>query len=140
MRVSCGHRVIVGGGEPQVHLAMIMVANTGERPFKISAVSIRRGFLKRHHGIIKLGEQTAFSDRLLVQLNDGDESKFGTELDSQTNWVAAMKKECKTWLDVASIRITIHCTNGQKRTIKPERHLLNKIYQGVKENSTNVIG
>jgi len=130
MSAFCGHRVVVGGRVP-IKLASIMVTNTGDRPFRISTISIRHGLLKRQHGIIKIGAATEHCEALLRVLNDGDQALFGFELESATNWVAHLTKECRHWLDVETIRITIHCTNGQRRVLKPERGLLRHIYEGV---------
>lgn len=130
MSAFCGYRVVVGGREP-VKLASIMVTNTGDRPFRISTISIQHGLLKKQHGIIKIGAATENCESLLRVLNDGDQAHFGFELESATNWVAHLTQECHHWLDVESIRVTIHCTNGQKRVLKPERGLLRHIYEGV---------
>jgi hypothetical protein len=135
MSAQCGRRVIIGG-RSKADLASILVANTGDRPFRISAISIRYGLLKKHHGIIKIGAATEHCEALLRVLNDGDQAHFGFELKSDTNWVADMSKYCRHWLDVKTIRVTIHCTNGQKRVLKPERELLRHIYEGVRKRKS----
>lgn len=137
MQAICGRRIMVGGNQ-QVDLASILVTNTGGRPFKISSISIRHGLLKRNYGIIKLGQATEYCAQLLTPLNDGDSSHFGVEIDSDANWVGHMVRDCNTWIDVQTIRITIHCTNGQRRTIKPEKPLLQHIYNQVAERKKHM--
>lgn len=127
LSVSCGVRVIVGGSTPPVRLASILVTNTGDRQFKISAISIRHGLFKRKNGIIKIGAPTEYCESLLRVLNDGDQALFGFPLDSATNWVAHMENSCRTWIDVATLRVTIHCSNGQSVVIKPEKNLLDEV-------------
>lgn len=127
LSVSCGVRVVVGGDTPPAHLASIMVTNTGGRQFKVSNISLQHGLIKKEYGIIKIGAPTDFCESLLRVLNDGDQAHFGFPLDSETNWVSAMGRDCRTWLDLATLRVTIHCSNGQSVKIKPEKPLLDVI-------------
>lgn len=127
LSVICGVRVMVGGGAAPVHLASIMVTNTGDRQFKISNISIQHGLIKKEYGVLKIGAPTEYCESLLRVLNDGDQAHFGFPLESETNWVATMGSDCRTELDIATIRITIHCSNGQSVKIKPEKPLLDFI-------------
>lgn len=127
LSVVCGIRVIVGGGAGSVHLASIMVTNTGDRQFKISNISIQHGLIKKEYGVLKVGAPTDYCESLLRVLNDGDQAHFGFPLESDTNWVATMGRNCRSKLDIATIRITIHCSNGQSVKIKPEKPLLDVI-------------
>ncbi|MCY1304477.1 hypothetical protein D9M70_542350 [compost metagenome] len=74
----------------------------------------------RQEGIIKLDKPTEFLNPLFKVLNDGGQTHFGFPLDSETNWVASMGKDFRNWLDLATFRVTIHCSNGQSVTVKPE--------------------
>jgi len=129
----CGVRVIVSGSK-QDRLASIMVTNVGDRPVRISTIGLSHGLLKKSHGIIKIGEKTEFCESLLRVLNDGDQAHFGFPLNSETNWIAHQGKEFQNWLDLATFRVTIYCSNGQKLKIKPERALLDEIRARMKEN------
>lgn len=124
LSVTCGERVMIGGGTQPVRLASIMVVNTGGRQVRISNISLRHGLLKKSYGIIKIGSPTEHCESLLRVLNDGDQAHFGFPLDSETNWVSGITKEFRSWLDLATFRVTIHCSNGQSVTVKPEQPLL----------------
>lgn len=137
MNAFCGYRVLAGAGE-QVRLASISVTNTGERPFKISCISISYGLFMKKHGVIKLGAASNYCDRLLVQLNDGDSSHFGVPIEG-SNWFTHLADECGGWLEVATIRVTIHCTNGQKHKIRPEPTLRKMILDGVSNRQAHKI-
>lgn len=127
LSVVCGIRVMVGGGAAPAQLASIMVTNTGDRQFKISSITIQHGLIKKEYGFIKIGAPTENCESLLRVLNDGDQAHFGFPLESETNWVAAMGRDCQTDLDIATIRLTIHCSNGQSFKVKPEKPLLDFI-------------
>lgn len=127
LAVVCGIRIIVDDQKPLVRIAAITVTNTGDRQFKVSNISIRHGIFKKKHGIIKIGAPSEHCESLLRALNDGDQALYGFPLESPGNWVVAMGSSCRTWIDIATLRITIHCSNGQSKTIKPEKLLLDEI-------------
>ncbi|MBP5958153.1 hypothetical protein ICA16_20965 [Pseudomonas anatoliensis] len=129
----CGIRVIISGAE-QTRLASIMVTNVGDRPFRISTIGLSHGLLIKHHGIIKIGATTEYCESLLRVLEDGDRAHFGFLLDSDSNWIAHQGRDFHNWLDLATFRVTIYCTNGQSLKIKPERELLNEIWSKMKQN------
>lgn len=54
LSVVCRIRIIVGGGAGSVHLASIMVTNTGDRQFKNSNISIQHGLIKKEYGVLKV--------------------------------------------------------------------------------------
>lgn len=126
LSVSCGIRQIIENRQVGPKMATIQVTNTGERPFKISAISLRHGLFRKSHGIIKMGMQTPYCEAILKILNDGDSSFYGFPL-HENNWVSTMADEFKGRLDLYTFRITLHCSNGQKKSIKPEKPLLEHI-------------
>ena len=132
IQATCGVRIMVGTGMNPTTLASIMVTNIGERPFKISAIALTHGLVKKSHGIIKIGAPTEFCDQLLRVLNDGKQSHFGFLLDSDSNWVAHQGRDFKSWIDLMTFRVTIHCTNGQSLKLKPEKKLLDEIAKRMK--------
>lgn len=132
IQAICGVRTMVGTGMNPTTLASIMVTNIGERPFKISAIALTHGLVKKSHGIIKIGAPTEFCDQLLRVLNDGEQSHFGFLLDSDSNWVAHQGRDFKNWIDLMTFRVTIHCTNGQSLKLKPEKQLLDEIAKRMK--------
>lgn len=118
----CGIRVMIDG-EQHTRLVSITVTNTGFRSFKISNLGLTHGLIKKTQGIIKPGPPSAFRDAILQQVNDGDSSHFGYEIDAD-NWVKTVGAQFKTWLDVETFRVIICFSNGQVLKIKPERPLL----------------
>jgi hypothetical protein len=130
----CGIRVIVSGSK-QDRLASIMVTNVGDRPVRISTIGLSHGLFRKSHGIIKIGAPTEFCESLLRVLNDGDQAHFGFALDSDTNWIAFQGREFRNWIDLATFRVTIYCTNGQKIKVKPERPLLDEIRTRMKQHA-----
>lgn len=133
LSVVCGVRVVVGNGTNSAHLASILVTNVGDRPVRVSGISLRHGLLKKKHGIIKIGAATEYCESLLRTLVDGDQAHFGFQLNSDRNWVASIGREIRNKLDLETLRVTIHCSNGQSVTVKPERPLLDFIHKGMKE-------
>jgi len=129
----CGIRVMVSGRE-QARLASIMVTNTGDRPVRISTIGLSHGLFKKSHGIIKIGAPTEFCESLLRVLNDGDQAHFGFPMNSEPNWIDHQGKDFRNWIDLATFRVTIYCTNGQSMKIKPERTLLDEIRTRMKQN------
>lgn len=134
IQATCGVRTIVGAEINPTTLASIIVINVGERPFKICAIGLSHGLLKKTHGIIKIGAPTEFCDQLLRTLNDGEQSHFGFLLESNSNWVAHQGRNFKNWIDLMTFRVTIHCTNGQSLRLKPEKQLRDEIAKRMKAN------
>lgn len=135
----CGIRVMIADGE-QARLASIMVTNIGDRPVRISTIGLSHGLIKKSHGIIKIGAPTEYCESLLRILNDGDQAHFGFPLNSETNWVAHQGKDFRSWIDLATFRVTVYCTNGQSLKIKPERALLEEIRSRMKQNKASACG
>lgn len=133
LSVTCGIRVIVEDVK-HTRLASIMVTNTGGRQVKISNIGLRHGLFRKNYGIIKISQPTEYSESLLRVLNDGDQAHFGFPLDSDSNWVAGMGKEFRNWIDLTTFRVSIHCSNGQSVTVKPEKPLLNHIREQMHKN------
>ncbi|MDR6915090.1 hypothetical protein J2X66_001955 [Pseudomonas sp. 3296] len=130
----CGIRVIVSGSK-QDRLVSIMVTNVGDRPVRISTIGLSHGLFRRTHGIIKIGAPTEFCESLLRVLNDGDQAHFGFALDSDTNWIAFQGREFRNWIDLATFRVMIYCTNGQSIKVKPECQLLDEIRTRMKQHA-----
>lgn len=133
LSARCGIRQMIENNQVGPKMATIQVSNLGERPFKISAIALRHGLFKRSHGIIKITAPTQYCEAILKVLNDGDSSFFGFPL-NERNWVSQMADEFKGWIDLHTFRVTIHCSNGQRRTIKPERALLAHMAEQMKSN------
>ncbi|MGX1087406.1 hypothetical protein [Pseudomonas sp. AP3_22 TE3818] len=133
LSVMCGIRTIVGGGIPPENLVSMIVTNAGERPFKISSITVQHGVFKKQHGFIKIGAATQHCESLFRLLNDGDQAHFGFPLEDEHNWVSAMARDCRTDLDISTIRLTIHCSNGQSLKFKPEKPVLEFIREKMRK-------
>lgn len=136
--VTCGIRTMVGGGAAPVTLANIGVTNAGDRPVRIAAITLKHGFFKTRQGIIKIEQPTEYCESLLRVLNDGDVALFGFPIDEPRNWVSYLKREVRSPLELSSLRVTVHCTNGQKVRVKPEASLLAEIRKGMKEHRNKI--
>jgi hypothetical protein len=118
----CGHRIIFEHGKDlQQDLISIVITNIGSRSTVISNIGLRFGLFQKKYGIIKIleGEFTQPIPKILV---DGEQGHWGFELDDQRSWITNLfnNQFITSWLDVQTMYIEIHTTNGGSFRFRPE--------------------
>lgn len=123
LRGYCGHRLLVGAGGPTHELVSIVVTNVGNRSTVVSHVGLRVGLLRKRYAFITLVKDQ-FSEGIPRPLADGEQAHWGIPLDENRSWIADLCKDfITTRLDVETMKIQIHTTNGGTTDIRPEEPL-----------------
>jgi len=133
---TCGHRIVFEHGkDAQHHLISIFVTNIGARSTVISNISLRFGLIKKKYGIIKILEGE-FTQPIPKTLVDGEQGHWGFELDDHKTWITDLfrKEFITSWLDVKTMYIEVHTTNGGSFRFRPEPPLRKMILDLYKES------
>ena len=125
----CGHRVVVERGQENKELISVFVTNTGTRPTVIKSIGLRFGLFRKRYGILKL-QKDEYMDPMPRPLGDGEQAHWGIPLDKERKWIddLFLKDFAKTWLDVESMVLQIHTTNGGTHSFRPEKALRTMIH------------
>ena len=117
-----GHRTIVGGGMPTVEVLTVAATNISQRPTTITNRSFSMGlFFWRRHGIITF-MQTPNSHGIPKELTDGDRGNWCAELGANEEWISNLVSKFNMgWVDVQTLRIYLHTSNGGSTKLVPEK-------------------
>jgi hypothetical protein len=122
LRGYCGHRLIVGGGMPQVEVFSIHVSNVSQRPTVVTNISLRCGLFKsKKQGIITM-MASSISHGIPKPLADGDTAQWSVELGNDQAWfVDLIEKFEMDWLAIQTLKFGVHTSNGGTTYFRPER-------------------
>lgn len=120
----CGHRVVVEKGQENTDLISIFITNTGSRPTVIKSIGLRFGLFQKRYAILKL-QLDDYMDGIPKALRDGEQAHWGIPLDSKKEWIDDLfvKDFVKNWLDIETMVIQVHTTNGGTFSFRPEKAL-----------------
>jgi len=100
-----------------------VVTNIGSRATVVSNIGLRVGLIKKRYAIITM-MRDQYSEGIPRPLSDGEQAHCGIPLDEKKSWIADLCKDfIKSRLDVATMRIQIHTTNGRTTSLRPEKAL-----------------
>jgi hypothetical protein len=133
LRGHAGHRTIIGGGMPQVEVFNVSATNISQRPTKITNISFSMGiFFWRRYGIITF-MQGAYSHGIPRDLTDGDNGSWSVDLGPDEDWIQDLVDKFKmNWLDVQTLRIFVHTSNGGSTKLVPERSFRKMVLAHIK--------
>lgn len=125
----CGHRVVVERGQENKDLISIFVTNSGSRSTVIKSIGLRFGLFRKRYGILNL-QRDEYMDSMPRPLEDGEQAHWGIPLDKDRKWIEdiCFKDFVKTWLDVESMVLQVHTTNGGIHSFRPEKGLRTMIH------------
>lgn len=127
-----GHRLIVGGGGPQTEIVSISVTNVGQRATIISNIGFRVGLFRKRHAVITLFKDQ-WGDGIPKELTDGARAHWGIPLTPEKNWIATFVRDIlKTRLDIETLVVQIHTTNGGTTNIRPEKEFRKMLWEEMK--------
>lgn len=132
-----GKRVLIGGGFPKTDVLSISVTNIGTRAAKITNVGFECGRGKeKRFAIVTVGIPNAkcpwlASSPLPISLEDGETANWQILLTAQENWIDELveKKFVKKWIDVETLRFTIHTSQGHVKYLRPELPLRSQLHE-----------
>lgn len=129
LRGLCGHRQVIEKDRDVQDLISISVTNTGTRATVIKGVGLRFGLLNKRYAYLKL-QQGDLMDPIPRPLSDGEQAHWGIPLDSDRTWIEDLflKDFARNWLDVESMVVQVHTTNGGTFSFRPERNLRRMIH------------
>lgn len=132
----CGHRKVVERNREPKDLISIFVTNTGTRSTVIKSVGLRFGLLRKRYAFLKL-QQDDLMDPIPRPLSDGDQAHWGFPLDAEHKWIddLFLKDFARSWLDVETMVVQVHTTNGGTFSFRPEQPLRQMIH--AKRNQRN---
>ena len=125
----CGHRVMVEKGHENKDLISIFVTNTGSRPTVIKSIGLRFGLFQKRYAVLKL-QLDDYMDRMPKALGDGEQAHWGIPLDSERRWIDDLfiKDLAQSWLDIETMVLQVHTTNGGTFSFRPEKALRTMIH------------
>ena len=128
----CGHRVIVGGGQPPIDVLAISMTNTSQRPTVVTNIGFTFGALRwKKFGIIT-SMQDVISHGIPKPLSDGETGNWNVDLGKDEQWLKDLAEQFSvTRFAVATWKITVHTSNGGTTTLRPEKHLRNALLKHV---------
>ena len=120
----CGHRIVVERGRENKDLVSIFVTNIGTRPTVVKSIGLRFGLLRKRYAILKL-QKDEYMDEMPRSLGDGEQAHWGIPLDEERKWIDDLfvKDFAKKWVDVETMVLQVHTTNGRTYSFRPEKAL-----------------
>lgn len=124
LRGFCGHRVIVGIGQPPIDVLAISMTNISQRPTVVTNIGFTFGVLRwKKFGIITF-MQDVISHGTPKPLSDGETGNWNVDLGKDEQWLKDLaEKFSVTRFAAATWKITIHTSNGGTTTLRPEKNL-----------------
>ncbi len=135
LRGYCGYTVRLGGGMLKQNLVSIDITNIGSRGTVINNIGIRIGLFRRRYGIIPV-DRDNYSDKIPMLLNDGDQGHWCIPLDEKFSWINGLCKDfIKSPLDIATMQIQVHTTNGGTQNIRPNKNLRKMFFESLNKKT-----
>jgi hypothetical protein len=131
LKVSAGHRIIVGHGveKPYPEYLSICVVNIGHRDAQIINIGWKAGIIRKRYAI-----QTTINDGMSsdmpVRLRDGDEARYYIPLDKKPDWLEKFRKDMLhpfPRLQVLFLKVQAFTSGGEIFESKIENSLKKKI-------------
>lgn len=138
LRGYCGHRLIIGSGQPQIEVFSVSVTNISQRPTIITNIGFSCGIWKwKRYGIITFMEDD-ISQGIPKPLSDGETGSWNVRLGLENVWAKELveKFEMTPFL-VKTLRIHIHTSNGGTTKLKPENNFNEILTPFIKAISKN---
>jgi hypothetical protein len=137
LKVSAGHRIIVGPGsqEPYPEYLSIYIVNIGHRDAQIINIGWKVGIFKKRYAV-QSAINDGMSSTIPVRLKDGEEAKFLIPLNKETNWLREFGKKMLypfPWLQAHFIKIQAYTSLGDTFEEKIEKSLRQKILDALED-------
>jgi hypothetical protein len=135
VKLDAGFYFILRRSDPPNHYFSLLVTNIGPRPVRVVAFGVTSGraglgpFGHRHHALIELESLTGHS--FPFQLNDGEEARFGIDLDQADNWIEYFYNEVigRSSFRIRTLRFRVHVSNGQVFTVQPNQLFADELWK-----------
>ncbi len=145
LKVSAGHRIIVGAGinikDPPDYCS-IYIVNQGFRKATITNIGWRVGFFRKQYAIQQI-DGNAYSSPLPVELSDGQEAKYLIPFKNpsgQHHWIDEFPKGfLDKWPNfrVRTLRLQVFTSVGKTFEAKLEKGLIEKIVESAERHLTS---
>lgn len=140
LKVSAGHRIIVGPGsrEPYPEYLSIYVVNIGHRDAQVINIGWKVGLFKKQYAV-QSTMNDGMSSNIPVRLRDGDEAKFLIPLNNETNWLKDFGNKMLPpfpRLNSHFIKIQAHTSLGETFEAKIEKSLRKKLLEAFYETES----
>jgi len=118
---TCGHRLLVGGGDPPLHLFAISATNIGTRSTVITSIGLQTGFFRKKFATLVINQDT-WSAGIPKSLSDGETAHWSLPLYTDRPWLERLFSDfVLTRSDIASFRVKLYPSNGKPVTLNPGR-------------------
>ena len=139
-----GKRVLIGGGFPKTNVLSISVTNLGTRAAKITNVGFQCGRGKgKRVAIVSVGIRDpkfhwVITDSIPKTLNDGESANWQIPLNESENWIDDLvdNQFVRSWLDVETLRFSVHTSHGKTKYIQPERSVREQLHDRIASYAT----
>ena len=134
LRGYCGHRLILGGPEPQFEVFSVSVTNISQRPTVITNVGFTFGIFRwKRHGLITF-MQDDISHGIPKTLSDGETANWNVRLGPNQKWVKELIEKFEvSRFSVATWRVHVHTSNGGTTALRPEKNIREILVSAIKE-------
>lgn len=135
LRGYCGHRLIIGLGQPRIDVFAVSVTNISQRPTIVTNIGFTSGIWKwKRHGIITF-MQDDISHGIPKPLSDGETGNWNVRLGPENKWTKDLVHTFKmTRFSVETLRVQIHTSNGGTTVLRPEKNFREILIALVKGN------
>jgi hypothetical protein len=130
LRGYCGHRLIVGAGQPSFDVFAVSVTNVSQRPTVVTNIGFTFGVLRwKRRGLITF-MQDDISQGIPKPLADGETGNWNVRLGPDRQWLRDLATKFEvTRLSVMTWRVHVHTSNGGTTTLRPEKGIRDMLLQ-----------
>jgi hypothetical protein len=124
----CGHRLIIGSGQPRIEVFAVAVTNVSQRPTVITNIGFTFGIWRwKQHGIITF-MQNQLSHGIPKPLSDGESGNWTVPLGADNQWLKELIEQFPVnRLTILTWRIHVHTSNGGTTTLRPEKNIRERL-------------
>lgn len=124
LKVYCGHRLVVGRGQPTFDVFSVTATNISQRPTVITNIGFSFGLWRwKKHGIITF-MQDDIGHGIPKPLSDGETGSWNVRLGPNNVWVTDLVNKFPfNRFSLLTWRVHVHTSNGGTTTVRPDKSM-----------------
>lgn len=135
LRASCGHRIIIGGGQPRIDVFSVSATNVSQRPTVVTNIGFSFGILRwKRHGLITFMPGD-LGPGIPKSLSDGETASWNAKMGPDNKWARDLVEKFNvSKFDLWTWRVQIHLSNGGTTELRPEKGMRRILLTCIKEH------